>query len=214
MMNRNFDEIRDFLMREIVPLYDRFDAGHQRDHALSVMSTSQKLAMRYYPDVDRAMLLVAAAYHDVGLSHGRKEHHTWSARLLRSDERLLRWFTPQEISVMADAAEDHRASLRHAPRTIYGRLVAESDRLIDCETVIRRTILYGLAHYPSLDKEAQYRRLADHMHEKYAEGGYLRLWIPESDNAERLRELRAIIADEHALREKFEQVWAQCETAT
>lgn len=204
IMERNFDEISDFLQREIVPQYDAFDAGHQRSHVLSVMATSQHLA-QYYPEVDRAMLLVAAAYHDLGLSHGRKEHHTWSARILRADERLLRWFTPQEIEVMADAAEDHRASLGHAPRTIYGRLVAESDRQIDPATVIRRALQYGLAHYPGLDREAQYRRLVQHMQEKYAPGGYLHLWIPESDNAKRLAELRKIIANPEQLRQAFEQ---------
>lgn len=44
------------------------------------------------------------------------------------------------------------------------------------------------------------------MHEKYYYGGYLRLWIPESDNAARLEELRAIIADEEKLRSIFNTI--------
>lgn len=204
-MKRNIEEISNFLHSEIVPCYDAFDPGHQRGHVLSVMATSQKLA-KFYPEVDPAMVLVAAAYHDLGLSHGRKEHHTWSARILRADERLLRWFSPEEIEVMADAAEDHRASLGHAPRTIYGRLVAESDRQIDPHTVILRALQYGLAHYPGLDRESQFSRLQEHMQEKYAPGGYLQLWIPESDNAARLAELRRIIGDETQLRAQFDQI--------
>lgn len=43
----------------------------------------------------------------------------------------------------AQAAEDHRASGRSEPRSIYGKLVAEADRVIDCETIIRRTIQFG-----------------------------------------------------------------------
>ena len=205
---RDIEPIRDFLEREIVPRYDSFDAGHQRDHVHSVMHTRQQLA-RYYPQVDRAMLLVAAAYHDLGLALGRERHHIESARILRADTRLLRWFTPAEINIMADAAEDHRASLGHEPRTIYGRIVAESDRQIDAEVVLRRTMQYTRAHFPGLDKEMQWKCLQEHLHEKYAPGGYLRLWIPESDNALHLAELRAIIAHPEQLRAAFERIYAQ-----
>lgn len=61
MKRSNHSEIADFLETCIVPLYDGFDAGHQRDHAHAVMRTSHKLA-QYYPEVDETMLLVAAAY--------------------------------------------------------------------------------------------------------------------------------------------------------
>lgn len=206
MKREEHNEIAAFLEVNIVPLYDAFDAGHQRDHAHAVMSTSQKLA-QFYPDVDETMLLVAAAYHDVGLAKGREHHHTDSAIFLHSDARLRRWFTDEEVSLMADAAEDHRASSKRAPRTIYGRLVAEADRQIVPETVIVRTMQYTRSHFPDLDKEAQWQRLLEHLHEKYAEGGYLQLWIPESDNARRLAELRALIAHEQALRQVFDRLY-------
>ena len=73
--------------------------------------------------------------------------------------------------------------------------------------MIRRTVQYGLGHYPELDKEGHWRRMLEHMAEKYAEGGYLKLWIPESPNAARLRELRSVIADRAVLREWFEEAW-------
>ncbi len=202
---RDIEEIRLFLEKEIVPRYDAFDAGHRRDHVQAVMTTGQCLA-RFYPQVDRAMLLVAAAYHDLGMVNGREFHHLDSAKILRADARLLQWFTPEEISTMADAAEDHRASSDHEPRTIYGRLVAESDRQIDPETVIRRTMQFTRAHFPDLDEEGQFLRLKEHMRKKYAEGGYLKLWIPESPNAERLASLRAIIGDENRLRSLFNRL--------
>ena len=87
MKRPNHSEIAAFLETCIVPLYDGFDAGHQRDHAHAVMRTSHKLA-QYYPEVDETMLLVAAAYHDVGLAKGREHHHTDSAIFMRADERL------------------------------------------------------------------------------------------------------------------------------
>ena len=45
------------------------------------------------------------------------------------------------------------------------------------------------------------------MQEKYAEGGYLRLWIPESPNAARLDELRSIIRDKARLRALFDRFY-------
>ncbi len=200
-------EIHQFLETYIVPQYDAHDAGHRRDHAHYVMNESQHLA-QYYPDVDRNMLLVAAAYHDLGLCEGRELHHVVSARMLREDERLLRWFSPEQIDVMADAAEDHRASSDHEPRTIYGRIIAESDRQIDGDTIIRRTIQFTLANYPGLGEEEQYARLLEHMDEKYAEGGYLRLWIPESSNADRLAAFRKLLKDPVAFRARFNEVYA------
>ena len=108
---------------------------------------------------------------------------------------------------MADAAEDHRASSDHAPRTLYGRILAEADRLIDAETILRRTIQYGLAHYPELTRKEHLQRAMDHLQEKYAEGGYLKLWIPESPNAVRLHQLQQLIKDEPRLQLLLEKIF-------
>ena len=201
-----FEEIQDFIEREIIPRYDDFDAGHSRDHVKTVISQALSLA-QYYPEADRCILLVAAAYHDLGLAFGRDEHHTHSARIVREDQRLRQWFNDDEINTIADAAEDHRASSGHEPRTIYGRIVAEADRVIDSETIVRRALQFGRKNYPGLDREAQYQRLMEHMREKYAEGGYLKLWIPHGDNARRLEEFRQILADEPSFSQLFDKVY-------
>ena len=196
-----------YIESAIFPRYKDFDPAHRIDHALQVIAESLKLAKHY--DVDERMVYTIAAYHDIGLCEGRERHHLVSGRLVREDENLRKWFTEEEIEVMAQAVEDHRASLDHAPRSIYGRIVAEADRLIDPMTVLLRTVQYGLSHYPELDKEEHYQRYCEHLQEKYAEGGYLKLWIPESDNAARLAELRALIADEDRKRKVFEQFYFQ-----
>lgn len=153
---------------------------------------------------------MAAACHDLGLCEDRRTHHLISGRIIRSDANLLRWFSREQIETIAHAAEDHRASSDHEPRSIYGRIVAEADRQIIPETVIRRTVQYGFSHYPELDRGGHWRRMLDHLHEKYAEGGYLKLWIPESPNAQKLAELREIIRDESRLRSIFEEIYDEC----
>ena len=130
--------LQNYIESEILPRYEAFDAAHQRDHADSVIRQSLALAEHY--DVNKDMVYAIAAYHDTGLVVDRKTHHLESGRIIREDARLLEWFTPEEIEVMAQAAEDHRASSDHEPRSIYGKIVAEGDRLIDTDTILRRTI--------------------------------------------------------------------------
>ena len=194
-----------FIEQVILTRYDHFDAAHQRNHAEEVIERSMALAQHY--DVDENMVYAIAAYHDTGLCEGRDTHHLVSGRIIREDKSLHEWFDEDQIEVMAQAAEDHRASSGHEPRSIYGKIVAEADRLISPEKVIRRTIQFGLDHYPELDKEGQYQRFKAHLLEKYSDTGYLHLWIPESDNATRLEELRKIIRDESKMREAFEQTF-------
>lgn len=194
-----------YVEAEIIPRYEHFDRAHGTDHVRTVIAQSLALAAHY--DVDTDMVYTVAAYHDTGLVNGRERHHIDAGRILAEDAELRRRFTEEQIRVMREAVEDHRASSDHAPRTIYGRIVAEADRVIDPATIIRRTVQYGLANYPALDREGHYARCRDHLQKKYAEGGYLRLWIAESDNARRLEELRAIIRDPQRLRKLFDETF-------
>ncbi len=196
-------ELQTYIENEIIPRYASFDKAHRIDHVHTVIEQSLELAGHY--DVDENMVYAIAAYHDTGLTEGRDVHHVASARIIRADERLKEWFTQAQIGIMADAAEDHRASNRNEPRTIYGRIVAEADRIIDGDTIIRRTIQFGLTHYPELDREGHFERFMAHMAEKYAEGGYLKLWIPESPNADRLAAFRSELRNPQLIRSKFDR---------
>lgn len=199
-----------FVRSEIVPRYKRFDKAHQEDHARSVIARAMDLAAHY--PVNRDMVYAAAACHDLGLAEDRKTHHLESGRIIREMKELRQWFSADEIETIAQAAEDHRASSDHEPRSIYGRIVAEADRLIEPEQIIRRTVQFGLSHYPELEKEGHWQRTLEHLHEKYNYGGYLKLWIPESPNSAKLEELRRIIRDKALLRTLFERIYAS-ETA-
>ena len=196
-----------YIEDEIIPRYAAFDKAHREDHARAVIERA--LAMgRNYP-IDEDMLYTAAACHDLGLAVDRKTHHLESGKIIRADERLREWFTPDQVETIAQAAEDHRASATTPPRSIYGALVAEADRMIVPETIIRRTVQFGLSHYPELDKERHWQRTLEHLHEKYAEGGYLHLLIPGSPNEAPLARLRSIIRDESHLRFLFDTIFAE-----
>lgn len=198
-------DLQAYCEREIIPRYAAFDKAHREDHARTVIARSLELAEHY--DVDLDMVYAAAAFHDTGLAEGRETHHLVSGRIIREDSALPKWFSPNQIETIAQAAEDHRASSKHEPRSIYGCILAEADRVIVPETVILRTIQYGLSHYPELDREGHWERTLAHLREKYGRGGYLKLRIPESPNAARLEELRRMIDDTAALRPLFDRLF-------
>lgn len=197
--------LQEYIEQHIIPLYAAFDKAHNLSHVDAVIERSLVLARQYNAYADMAYTI--AAYHDLGLCKGREFHHIVSGEILTADETLRQWFTPEQIDTMREAVEDHRASTDHAPRSIYGCIVAEADRQIDPDTTLRRTVQYGLKHLTTSDREEHYKRFCHHLQEKYAEGGYLRIWLPESDNAMRLQELRGVIADTVALRQLFDKIF-------
>lgn len=204
-MNDIPTDLRRYIEDEIIPRYDGFDAGHRRDHVEMVIANCLWLSSVY--QLNAAMAYTIAACHDIGLVNGREHHHINSARLMRADANLRRWFTVDEVNMMADAAEDHRASAGHEPRTLYGCVVADADHISDPDTVIRRTIQYGLEYYPQLSPAQHRLRCYDHLQEKYAEGGYMHLWLPESSQLPHLSSLRRLMACQSELDVVYERLW-------
>ncbi|MFI3266714.1 MAG: HD domain-containing protein [Rikenellaceae bacterium] len=199
------DFVREYVEREIIPLYDSFDRAHDRTHVNTVIEQSAQLATHF--DVNYDMVYLIAAFHDTGLGRGRELHHIYSSEMLMADKFVAEHFDAAERKVMAEAIEDHRASSKHDPRTIYGKIVAEADRVISVDITLERTVQYGLKHYPKLDMEAHYVRFEAHLQDKYARGGYVKLWIPYSDNARNIEQLRAVIEDKPLLRKRFLEIY-------
>lgn len=189
----------------IVPRYKNFDRAHGVDHVRAVINRSLFYAGRY--GADARMAYVIAAYHDVGLCEDRERHHIVSGIMLAGDISLKRWFDESQIEIMRQAVEDHRASAGHEPRTLYGKIVAEADRLIDPSTVLRRAVQYGLQHYPQYGREEQFLRFKYHLIQKYGAQGYLRLWLPDTENEKNLLLLRRLLDDEKTLRTYFDDLY-------
>lgn len=209
-MNASLDLV-EYIETKILPRYAAFDRAHNLEHVTRVIRRSMELVKITGADVN--MVYTIAAYHDLGMSGPRAIHHIAGGKILASDARLKKWFSPEQIKIMKEAVEDHRASASHSPRSLYGKIIAEADRDIDVDTVIRRTIQYGLSNYPEKDKGEQWKRFKQHMDEKYSVNGYIRLWLPHSPNEQQLNNLRKLIASPQQLREVFERVYAE-EAAT
>lgn len=198
-------DLVEFIETNILPLYAEFDKAHNLTHVTRVIKRSLDLVRTTGANIN--MVYTVAAYHDIGMSGPRAVHHITGGRILSQDARLKKWFSSEQIKIMKEAVEDHRASASHAPRSIYGKIVAEADRDLEPETVFRRTVQFGLANYPELDKEKQWARFREHMENKYSIHGYIRLWIPGSENERNLNELRSYISSPHKLRQIFDRLF-------
>ena len=206
--------LKRYVEQQVLPVYDTFDPAHRRDHALRVIARSMLLADG--KGLNPNMVYAIAALHDLGLGADgcpgesaediRERHHLVGGDLARSNTALRQWFSADEREQIAQAIEDHRASSRQVPRSLYGCVVAEADRDVEPERIVLRTVQYGLGHYPALDREGHWQRTLQHLDEKYAAGGYLHLLLADSPNAEPLAELQRLIADRRRLRSLFDQI--------
>ncbi len=199
-------DLMEFVEKNILPRYAAFDKAHNLTHINRVISRSLELASKIGADADMAYAI--AAYHDLGLEGPRAVHHLTSGKILAADQRLQKWFTNEQLKIMKEAVEDHRASTSHTPRSLYGKIVAEADRDLEPSIVFRRTIEYGIDHYPEKNKEEQWQRFLSHMENKYSSHGYIRLWLPNSPNEQNLKRIRELISAPQLLREEFDRIYA------
>lgn len=200
-------EIMEFVERQILPRYNAFGESHGLRHVTRVIKNSLRLADVTGADID--MVYVIAAYHDLGMEGPRAIHHLTSGKILMADARLKKWFNADQLKVMKEAVEDHRASSSRQPRSIYGKIVAEADRDLDVHEIFLRAIQYGKENDPDKTVEEHWERFAQHMDEKYSNNGYIKLWIPNSPNEKALKELRNIIEDKKLLRKAFDDIWKE-----
>lgn len=200
-------DLMHFVETNILPRYAEFGRSHGLNHVQRVISQSLVLARQVGADINMAYAI--AAYHDIGMSGPRAIHHLTGGRILAADQRLRKWFSAEQIKIMREAVEDHRASTSHAPRSIYGKIVAEADRDLDPESVFRRTVQFGLENYPEKSREEQWQRFCQHMQEKYSVHGYITLWIPGSPNEANLKKIRATIADTAELKRVFDRLFEE-----
>ena len=98
----------EFVERQILPRYNAFGESHGLRHVTRVIKNSLRLADVTGADID--MVYVIAAYHDLGMEGPRAIHHLTSGKILMADARLKKWFNADQLKVMKEAVEDHRAS--------------------------------------------------------------------------------------------------------
>ncbi len=199
------NELVQYIENEIFPLYNKNEEGHGINHIKTVIKRSLKLAKDYDADLD--MVYTIASYHDLGHYIDRKTHEIISAKMFMQDEKIRQWFTDEQIIIIKEAIEDHRASSNHEPRTIYGKIISTADRtIIDIDNTIRRSYSYGKRNYVGLSEEEQIERVFQHLTEKYGENGYAKVYLEDKEFEDALDKLRQALSNKEEFIKRVKKV--------
>ena len=163
-------EIKDYIETEILPKYNGI-GGHTDEHIRQVIERS----LMFYKQTEGLnidMVYLIAAYHDLGRLVDNKTHNFESAKMLRADEFIKAHFAEDEINTMAEAVEDHRSSLGHEPRSIYGKLVSSADRNTKIDVALSRVYDYNRHVAPDRDEDEAIEACRNVLRKKYSTDGY------------------------------------------
>ena len=202
-MKQPSKDIIEFVKARILPVYEVM-LEYKRNHIDYVLRRSILFASQVMDEpVDVDMVYLIAAYHDLGEIVDRKTHEHVGAKMLREDERLQKFFTQEQIEIMAQAVEDHRASGKTEPRTVYGRIVSSADRTTSVDDIMR--LSYGFR----ADKGMSLHEMIDdgykHLCEKYGENGYAlgKMYFDDPEFEEFKKQTIALSKDRKAYEERF-----------
>ena len=200
-MDRVNRKLRNYIEENVLTLYDNNIGGHGIEHIKTVIDRSFELVDVFNLDVDLNMVYVVAAFHDIGYKENPDEHEEVSSKMFRCDANMKMFFTDEEISIMADAIVDHRASLEYDARNIYGKIVSSADREISVDNMLERSILFQADKHreenPSIMDiiNYSYKKLSS----KYGKGGYAKMYYPDEKYNNYLNRMQEILDD----KEKF-----------
>ena len=163
-------KVRKYIETRILPQYEKL-SGHAGGHIEQVIDRSLEFA-KQAPGVNLDMVYIIAAYHDLGRLIDNETHNIESAKMMRANKFLLENFTAEEVETMAEAVEDHRASLGHEPRSIYGKIVSSADRNPTVESMLERAYDYNKLLHPDYSEDEIIEDVRVHIREKYSPDGY------------------------------------------
>ena len=163
-------EIIEYIETEILPQYNGI-GGHTDEHIRQVIERSLNF-YKQAPELNIDMVYIIAAYHDLGRLIDNETHNLESAKLLRKDKFIKEHFTDEEINIMAEAVEDHRASLGREPRSTYGKLVSSADRNTSIEQTLSRAYDYNKHFNPTATEDETIETVRKILRKKYSPDGY------------------------------------------
>ena len=187
-------DLEDYIEENIFPEYSKNEPAHNIDHIKYVINRSFKFADTV-PDINYDMVYTIAAYHDIGHHIDSKKHEMISGKIMSRDENLKNFFSDEELKIIKEAIEDHRASSKHEPRTIYGKIVSTADRNNTVEACLRRSYTYGRKLEPDATEEELFERAYKHLNMKFGENGYAKFFFEDEDYEKFLKEIRELLTD-------------------
>ena len=188
------ENLKEYIERNIFPEYSKNEPAHNIEHIKHVINRSFKFA-ETVPNINYDMVYVIAAYHDIGHHIDTKRHEIISGEIMSKDENLKKFFTEEELKIIKEAIEDHRASLEHDPRSIYGKIVSTADRNNTVEACLRRSYTYTKKLKPEFTDEEIFEEAYIHIKMKFGVGGYAKFFFKDEEYESFLTEIRELLSD-------------------
>ena len=113
------------------------------------------------------------------------------------DENLKKFFSDEELKIIKEAIENHRASSNHEPRSIYGKIVSTADRNNTLEACLRRSYTYGRKLEPDSTDEELFEKAYKHLNMKFGENGYAKFFFKDEEYENFLKEIRELLSDKN-----------------
>ncbi len=197
-------ELKKYIEENIFPNYSKNDPGHRIDHIEYVINRSLKFA-KTVKDINFNMVYVVAAYHDIGHHIDAKNHEKVSAKILQEDENLKKFFTSEQIIIMKEAIEDHRASKENEPRNIYGKIVSSADRNTSIEEPLKRTYFFRIEHHHNNTIEEIIEESRQHILEKFGKKGYAseKMYFEDLEYKKFLKDITKLAEDKNKFKELY-----------
>lgn len=188
------EDLKKYIEENIFPEYAKNDLGHNIKHIQYVIDRSFKFADTV-PNVNYDIVYTVAAYHDIGHHIDSKRHEIVSGEIMSKDENLKRFFSADELKIIREAIEDHRASADHEPRSIYGKIVSTADRNNTVEACLKRSYTYGRKLNPEATDDELFDRAYEHLKIKFGENGYAKFFFKDDVYEKFLKDIRDLLSD-------------------
>lgn len=133
-------DLKKYMEENILPEYKLNDKGHNIEHIQYVLKRAFEISGKY--DINSDILYTCICFHDIACHINRDEHEVLSAKRALYDAFLNKYFSNEEIQIIGNAIEDHRASLEYVPRNIYGKILSSADRKVEIKVYLISSISF------------------------------------------------------------------------
>ena len=172
-MDKINQKLKEYIDKHILPINQHNDDGHSITHINYVLTRSLRFA-DMIADINYDMVYTIAVFHDIGHHIDKDKHELVSAQMLLDDQALKKFFSQEQLKIMAEAIIDHRANMKYQPRSIYGKIVASADRDTCIETTLKRTHFYNMRHNSQYDLEMMIEDSRKEILDRFSTDGYAR----------------------------------------
>ena len=190
------NDLKKYVEKNIFPEYEKNEEAHNINHINYVVRRCFELIKQNNLNVNLNMVYAIAVYHDIGHCIDPKKHEIISAEIMIKDNNLKEFFNDEELIIIKEAIEDHRASAEHEPRSIYGKIISSADRNNTVEQCLERSYYYGKRLEPDATDRELYKRAFKHLNLKFGENGYAKFFLKDKEYENFLKQIRDVLKDE------------------